>query len=137
MKKRKVSAVTPGKPSKAAHDRTGKPRKGRKNPPITDAALMQGVVDAALGFMFVEALRKSGLREAVLEHLFPNTEAHPELCVCKGECACHHGLQIAGVPCPPECPNHGKRFDGCHRCDCTGESSAPSEPTQSTEATTE
>ena len=23
-----------------------------------------------------------------------------------------------GKECPPECPNHGRMFDGCHICDC-------------------
>lgn len=40
-------------------------------------------------------------------------------CVCKGECLCHTGVQLAGVPCPADCPNYGKYLDGCHRCDCT------------------
>ena len=39
-------------------------------------------------------------------------------CVCKGACPCHTGIQLLGVPCPPDCPNVGTRFDGCHRCDC-------------------
>lgn len=30
-----------------------------------------------------------------------------------------HCPQIAGVPCPEGCKNHGEaRFDGCHICDC-------------------
>jgi len=24
------------------------------------------------------------------------------------------------VPCPPDCPNYGVMFDGCHVCDCLG-----------------
>lgn len=39
-------------------------------------------------------------------------------CVCEGVCLCHTGLQLAGVPCPSDCPNFGNHFDGCHRCDC-------------------
>jgi hypothetical protein len=39
-------------------------------------------------------------------------------CVCGGTCLCHTGLQLAGVPCPADCPNADKHFDGCHRCDC-------------------
>jgi len=38
-------------------------------------------------------------------------------CICKGECLCHTGLQIAGQPCPPDCKHYGDHFDGCHRCD--------------------
>lgn len=43
-------------------------------------------------------------------------------CHCAGSCPCHTGVQITGVPCPPDCPNYGKRFDGCHRCDCKPQS---------------
>lgn len=42
-----------------------------------------------------------------------------EPCICDGKCLCHSGVQLAGIPCPADCPNQGKRFDGCHRCDCT------------------
>lgn len=42
-------------------------------------------------------------------------------CVCGGNCLCHTGMQIAGIPCPPDCKNSGNRFDGCHRCDCASE----------------
>jgi hypothetical protein len=39
-------------------------------------------------------------------------------CRCKGDCPCHIFMQLAGVPCPTDCPNFGNHFDGCHRCDC-------------------
>lgn len=41
-------------------------------------------------------------------------------CICGGQCPCHTGVQLLAVPCPPNCPNIGTRFDGCHRCDCKG-----------------
>jgi len=37
---------------------------------------------------------------------------------CGGRCLCHTGVQLAGIPCPVTCTNWGKRFDGCHLCDC-------------------
>jgi hypothetical protein len=38
-------------------------------------------------------------------------------CRCGGSCLCHVFAQLGGVPCPPDCPNFGNHFDGCHRCD--------------------
>jgi hypothetical protein len=29
-----------------------------------------------------------------------------------------HCSIYSGVQCPPDCPNHGRMFDGCHICDC-------------------
>jgi hypothetical protein len=51
-------------------------------------------------------------------------------CVCKGECPCHTGLQIAGVLCPTNCPNYGNHFDGCHRCNCPEPDQSVSEAVQ-------
>lgn len=38
-------------------------------------------------------------------------------CRCGGLCICH-SMQIGGFPCPSSCKNYGKKFDGCHNCDC-------------------
>lgn len=53
-------------------------------------------------------------------HGFPTHSYQFEFrdCGCGGYCPCHTGVQIAAVPCPPDCPFIGDHFDGCHRCDC-------------------
>lgn len=56
-------------------------------------------------------MKKLGLKK-------PRTHTPASRCVCGGQCPCHSGVQIAAVSCPPNCPNAGARFDGCHRCDC-------------------
>ena len=71
--------------------------------------------------LFPEAIRKfeqevSGHASTVPAITKP---AELECAGCEGTCLCHHlGAPVGGVACPPECPNYGKRFDGCHKCDC-------------------
>jgi hypothetical protein len=52
-----------------------------------------------------------------IAHLASLRKSKQTDCACKGECLCHTGMQILGVPCPPDCKNFGNHFDGCHRCD--------------------
>ncbi len=44
-------------------------------------------------------------------HHFEETIKHPET---------HPRCQTpyVGIPCPPDCPNFGNHFDGCHICNC-------------------
>jgi len=92
-------------------------RKSRKNPSaLADADMLQLVGDMAMGAALMAALRKIASGEITLE---TEAETQAEACQCNGECPCHTGAQIAGVPCPPDCPNFGNHFDGCHRCDCS------------------
>lgn len=96
--------------------------------------IMANVEDAELGGMLGRVLGSllfpmlcPGFGRKVFDSLKPgSTLKIVEVeCACGGTCACHTGLQIAGVPCPPDCPNYGDHLDGCHRCDCP----APSKPT--------
>jgi hypothetical protein len=54
--------------------------KGRKNPIYVssdgkiDPTLASSLIDVTLGTMFVEALKKTGLREGVLKALFPKED---------------------------------------------------------------
>ena len=81
------------------------------------------VQDAAFGAMLGRVLFPAlfpGLGRKVFDSLKPgSTLKLVEIeCACGGTCFCHTGLQLAGVPCPPDCPNYGNHLDGCHRCDC-------------------
>ena len=106
-----------------------KPKKRRPNPLgkkgfqkylDKQADLMQ---DAAFGAMLGRVLFPAlfpGLGRKVFDSLKPgSTLKLVEIeCACGGTCFCHTGLQLAGVPCPLDCPNYGNHLDGCHRCDC-------------------
>ena len=79
------------------------------------------MVETTVGMVLVEMIRKVGIKPTHILtalNLLTQTKESNTACACGGECLCHCGIQIAAVPCPPDCPNIGTRFDGCHRCDC-------------------
>lgn len=102
-----------------------KQRRGHRKNPAHGQALPPRVKENAMVTFLMGGLR--GLISAGYVDMSKATLAKVD-CVCEGECLCHTGLQIAGVPCPPDCPNHGKVLDGCHRCDCAQSANAPDHP---------
>jgi hypothetical protein len=89
------------------------------------------IIGAVISSVLVPVLKRSSEKgKTQLAEKILNGQMAASDCVCKGDCLCHTGMQIAGVPCPPECPNAGKFLDGCHRCDC-GEPKANGESSTS------
>lgn len=107
-------------------------RSKRRNPCASKKGMeslrghLDEITEQLAGMTLIQMLRGAGIRPtAILAAI--NRVAGVEgaerkkayqSCACHGECLCHSGVQIAAVPCPPDCPNAGTRFDGCHRCDC-------------------
>jgi hypothetical protein len=111
---------TPKKP----HAPKRRRRMRHPNPafPATPGVL-NDIVETVAGMALVDMVRKMGISptqvlltvRALAANKRPTSSAG---CICGGECLCHTGVQIAAVPCPPDCPSIGTRLDGCHRCGC-------------------
>lgn len=107
-------------------DRRKRRRRNRLPPGFILQNEAENIAETIAGMALVDMLRKAGIRPTMIlagvsaalrgVGLKPDPDSK---CACKGTCACHTGIQIAAVPCPPGCPNAGTRFDGCHRCDCS------------------
>lgn len=85
--------------------------------------MLNDIVETMAGMALVDMARKAGISPTkillVIRALSGNKPPSASGgCACSGECPCHTGVQLLAVPCPPDCPSAGKRFDGCHRCDC-------------------
>jgi hypothetical protein len=84
---------------------------------------LNDITETMAGMALVDMVRKMGISpiqvlltvRSLAGNKRPTSSSN---CSCNGECLCHTGVQLCSVPCPPDCPSIGTRFDGCHRCDC-------------------
>jgi len=112
----------------AGRKKVHKPKRDRRrrNPALglipDNLPISPGLFGSEFDRLYALARGAVALLELFSERPFRVPEPKPAIqcSVCDGTCLCHHIGALGGIPCPDDCPNRGKKLDGCHKCDCVG-----------------